>query len=120
MTLFEDIMTLMGMFYYWVFIFGLLHEMMRRDYINFGEDNEYINLGKGFSYILISLRTSMGDLQLPRYTLWTEFLENTKNSQNKDSIPHLYLIINIIWATWMAQIVATFIINLNLVIAVLG
>ena len=66
------------------------------------------------------MRTSMGDVQLPKYDLWTSHMILAKEENSTENLILLKIIINCIWGLWMLQIISMFVININLVIAVLG
>jgi hypothetical protein len=65
-------------------------------------------------YIVQIIRSSVGDLQTPHYTLWKKHLHNPEMQSLAK------LMINLIWSLWIFQILIFMVLLLNFLIAIVA
>ena len=108
---FGELWRFTQLFFIFVLFFAILNYLARVEVAT----DDYPNLPEMVRYIINTWRTSIGDIQLPKYTHWTHFGERGENYVN----PYRFMLI-LIWVIWFVTQFINFIIMLNFLIVMIS
>ena len=115
-----DLVPFMVFFFTAIIVFsGVFNVLLNNTKPDEPNDDEYPNLPNWSRDILWTFRNSIGDLQMPDYSYWTEQYKFDDKGKGPKAFSY-YFIVAYFWIVWVMNVFTLLIIMLNFVIAAIS